>query len=62
MKRLSAAISSWTECLKGQLDDDSMVVDTTADTTPSQSTTHFKLGGTPQVEVRLFPNEFFCYE
>lgn len=55
MKRLSAAINSWTECLLGQQEGaDGLSVDTTMDTTPSQSTTtasQFKLGGTPQVEV-----------
>ena len=49
MKRLSAAINAWTECLCGQ--DEEVVIDTTMDTTPSQGASQFKLGGTPQVEV-----------
>ena len=51
MKRLSAAITSWTDSLTGQLDEGGVSIDTTMDTTPSLTTVLFKLGGSPQVEV-----------
>ena len=45
--RLSLAIFSWTECLKGITMDGA--ADTTMDTTSGQS--QIKLGGTPELEV-----------
>ena len=53
MKRLSAAINSWTECLSGQHDEDISTITDTMDTTSTTVTTVklFKLGGIPQVEV-----------
>lgn len=57
MKRLSAAINSWTESLTGQHDENEVDggIDTTMDTTPAaaQAGQIFKLGGTPKVEVCL---------
>ena len=55
MKRLSAAINSWTECLSGQHDENISTITDTMDTTTSSTAVTtvklFKLGGTPQVEV-----------
>ena len=49
MRRLSLAILSWTECLKGVFSDSS--IDTSMDTTPTSSQPQHKLGGTPELGV-----------
>ena len=50
MKRLSAAIASWRDCLVGT--EDESIIDTSMDTKPLNATTNqFKLGGAPEVEV-----------
>ena len=49
MRRLSLAILSWTECLKGVSSDSS--IDTSMDTTPASSQPQHKLGGTPELMV-----------
>ena len=50
MKRLSAAINAWRDCLAGLSEDDNFLVDTTMDTTPSVAQVQFKAGGTPEME------------
>ena len=50
MRRLSLAILSWTECLKG-VSFDSTGIDTSMDTDPSSSQPQHKLGGTPELGV-----------
>ena len=51
MCRLSLAILSWTECLKG-VSSDSTGIDTSMDTDdPSSSQPQHKLGGTPELGV-----------
>ena len=51
MRRLSLAILSWTECLKGVASDSS--IDTSMDTTPASSQPQHKLGGTPELVVSM---------
>ena len=54
MRRLSLAILSWTECLKGVSSDSS--IDTSMDTTPASSQPQHKLGGTPELMVSRYAN------
>ena len=49
MRRLSLAILSWTECLKGV--SDSTGIDTSMDTDPASSQPQHNLGGTPELGV-----------
>ena len=51
MKRLSAAIVSWRDCLVGN--EDESTIDTSMDTKPVTAGNQFKLGGAPEVEVKL---------
>ena len=52
IRRLSLAIFSWTECLKGIVMERGVSLsDTTMDTTPNANQLPYKLGGTPELEV-----------
>ena len=51
IKRLHLSITAWTECLCG-VSSEGGGVDTSMDTTPSNTPTTVKLGGTPQLEVQ----------
>ena len=51
MKRLSAAIVSWRDCLVGN--EDESTIDTSMDTKPVTAGNQFKLGGAPEVEVKI---------
>lgn len=51
MQRLCAAISAWKDCLTGAGQDS--FTDQSMDTTQTQSK-EFKLGGSPEMEVRVF--------
>lgn len=50
IKRLSFAILSWTQCLKG-IQVEGGVDANSMDTTPSTNQTQHQLGGTPELEV-----------
>ena len=60
MRRLSLAILSWTECLKG-VSSDSTGIDTSMDTDPASSQPQHNLGGTPELGVSLYDHSACRY-
>lgn len=58
MSRLSLAILSWTECLKGVSADSTTGIDTSMDTDPASSQPQHNLGGTPELGVSLYSLPF----